>query len=190
MSAENIEINRRDFLKIVFGTVAATLAPRGTGVFLVAEDIPVFEPYRLELEGEYLFDPLHDLGQVVLPTWREKLEGNDNFSYLTVDQQDCVIREALGVDDFAEYPSFDREEWLGTQIDIEDLSMREVAMIGPYWPGVEIFEQLGWEQADTLGVQLVEGDHPGSSFMAAQFIGDVETLNIKIAEFGMNLAVV
>ena len=182
--------NRRDFLKIVFGTVATTMVSGKLGVSPVAGDIPVFEAYRLELEGEYLFDPLHDWGQVVLPTWREKLEGNDNFSSLTVDQQDCVICEALGVDDFAEYPSFNREEWLGTQIDIEGLSMREAAMIGPYWPGVEIFEQLGWEQADTLGVQLIDGDHPGSSFMAAQFIGDVETLNPKIAEFGMNLTVV
>ena len=63
-------------------------------------------------------------------------------------------------------------------------------MIGPYWPGVEIFENLGWDKARILGVQIIEGDHPGSSFMAARFVGDVETLNREIAEFGMNLVVV
>jgi hypothetical protein len=189
MSANTTEFDRREFLKIVFGTLAATAVSGSAHASPILDDIPVSEPYRLELEGEYFFDPLHDWGQIVLPTWREKLAENYAFSTLTVDQQDGVICEALGVENFAEHPSFDRGDWLGSQIDIENLSLREAAMIGPYWPGIEIFEFLGWDEASRLGVEIIEGDHPGSTFMAAQFVGDVKVLNGEIANLGMNLVV-
>ena len=125
MSARIIEINRRDFLKIVFGTVATTAILGKVGVSIATDNykMPVSEPYRLELEGEYFFDPLHDWDQVTLPTWRERLEDKYAFSSLTFNQQDEAICDALGLEDISDYSPFDREEWLSRQIDIEDLSM-------------------------------------------------------------------
>jgi len=58
-----------------------------------------------------------------------------------------------------------------------------------YGPGIEIYEQMSREQARDLGLELVDGDHPGSSFVGVAYHGDIESLNEGLERLGMNLVI-
>jgi hypothetical protein len=47
------------------------------------------------------------------------------------------------------------------------------------------FERLGYETLDGIGVQIVEGDHPGSSYYAAVMRQDVDYVNQVTRDLGL-----
>jgi len=81
------------------------------------------------------------------------------------------------------------EGWLDTKIEYEDLGAWQAAQFSPYKAGLDFYQHLSVEAADNLGLELVEGDHPGSSFVDVAFYGDVDELNRHIQRLGLNLIV-
>ncbi len=47
------------------------------------------------------------------------------------------------------------------------------------------FERLGYETLDGLGVQIVEGEHPGSSYYAAVLRQDIDYVNNIARSLGL-----
>jgi hypothetical protein len=47
---------------------------------------------------------------------------------------------------------------------------------------MEFFESLPFETLKAIGVVIVEGDHPGSTYYAAELRGSIEQANVKVAE--------
>ena len=47
------------------------------------------------------------------------------------------------------------------------------------------FECLGYETLDGLGVQIIEGDHPGSNYYAAVLRQDVDYVNQVARDLGL-----
>jgi hypothetical protein len=81
------------------------------------------------------------------------------------------------------------EWWLDTEIEYEDLGAWQAAQHSPHSAGLGIYNRLSREEADRIGLKLVEGDHPGSSFVGVAFYGDVDELNRQLQKFGLNLVV-
>ena len=52
-----------------------------------------------------------------------------------------------------------------------------------------MLEQLGDQRAKELGLYLVEGEHPGSSFCGVGFDGALEELNLELVRRGLNLSI-
>jgi len=71
----SIEINRREFLTIVFATTTAAAASGATTLWPAkAISRPISEPFNLKLdEYNYLVDPDFNYGSVSLHTHRERL---------------------------------------------------------------------------------------------------------------------
>jgi hypothetical protein len=85
-------------------------------------------------------------------------------------------------------PDYDYDD-VPDDVDIESLGPYQAAQYTPYAPGITIFERFGWKDAQRLGLHLIEGDHPGSSFTGVEFVGDVDELNAALAAVGLNLMV-
>ena len=49
--------------------------------------------------------------------------------------------------------------------------------------------ELGDEKAKEIGLHLVEGEHPGSSFCGVAFDGGISELNQALARQGLNLKI-
>jgi hypothetical protein len=47
---------------------------------------------------------------------------------------------------------------------------------------MEFFESLPFATLEAIGVVIVEGDHPGSTYYAAELSGSIELANVKVAE--------
>ncbi|MBT6220420.1 MAG: twin-arginine translocation signal domain-containing protein [Rhodospirillales bacterium] len=187
----SIELSRREFLKIVFATASAT-AVSGASVLWPSNAIarPVFEPVYLSVHDGYIVDPYFDYCDVCLPTFRElhSLEGleadalkaeleqiSDYFEHVVVDPDNWTIDEL--------------EEWLDTQVDMEDMGAWKAMKYTQYGPALEIYEQLAHDDANELGLILVEGCHPGSDFVGIEFHGNLAELNRGFERLGMNLVV-
>jgi hypothetical protein len=189
-------IDRRNFLTIVFGTASLAMLRRADAAQLEKlASRPVHAPYRLALEGSYIVDPEFDAGDVELPTRRE----HHGYDALTREEQICFLAEhGFGdEDDEGEYEwsLADAEAWLDEPVDPEeigDYAFAANSSWSPYAQGVEIFEKLGRSEAKRLGVRIVEGDHPGSSFVGVAFKGDAQALralNDELERIGLNLVI-
>lgn len=200
-----IDISRRDFLKIIFGTAAAAVIP---AIDLWPEDIkalpkkalPVAVPYEFILdEYGYLVDPSYDW-EVDWPTVREHL----HYDYFTLEEKIEVFEDRHGIDGLLDYvdkplsqwneddlavlESINRD-WLDELQSNEILEGYEAATYTEYWPGVKVYETMDSITADDLGLVLVEGDHPGSSFCGVRFDGNLEDLNSALFRAGLNMVV-
>jgi hypothetical protein len=91
-------------------------------------------------------------------------------------------------EDLAEV-EIDYDKWLDNPRDPDHMSFYELAMRSPYWPGVSIYNHLGVDEVSALGLAYIEGDHPGSSFCAVQYAGDLAHLNRALASSGLNMLV-
>lgn len=181
---------RRSFLKIIFETAPlAVLAASVPAALLWPTDArsrPVAEPYVLALDDEgYLIDPSYYDFPIELPTRFEYYD----LSSLTEQQQITVVAEEILGSSREEAMDLLQSGWFDEECEIEELSDRDGMAYTEYAPGIEIFEYLGAEEAEDLGFRFVEGDHPGSSFMGTQFLGDVEVLNQALLQRGHNLVV-
>jgi hypothetical protein len=187
----SIELNRRDFIKIVFATASVT-AVSGTSVLWPSNAIsrPVFEPVYLSVEDGYIIDPYFDYCDVCLPTFREyhsllglrgkalkvELEQiNWSFEHVVADPNNWTINEV--------------EEWLDSQIEMDVLGAWEGMKYTQYGPALEVYEQLDRNDAEDLGLLLIEGCHPGSDFVGIEFHGDPAELTKGFERLGMNLVV-
>ena len=186
------ELNRRDFLKVVFATTTAAAVSGAVPLWPAdAIDRPVSKPFNLTLDdSHHLVDPSFDYGSVSLPTHREHLlleglEGDDLKNELN--EQFWQIEHLLK--DPKKWSLDEVEGWLDTEIEYENLSAWQAAQFSPYKSGLDIYQHLDVEAADTLGLELVEGDHPGSSFVGVAFYGDVDELNRQLQKLGLNLVV-
>ncbi len=137
-----------------------------------------------------LVDPSFDFSPVSLPTNRERLslEGlGPRALKKALDGQICEI-ESL-VEDVDKWTLDEVEWWLDADADVEDFGAWQVTGHSPYKDGLEIYQHLSREDAHSLGLELVEGDTPGSSFVGVAFYGDVAKLNQTLEMLGMNLVV-
>lgn len=125
-----------------------------------------------------------------LPTHRqhlslEGLEGKD--LKLALDDQVYEIEHL--VSDPENWSLDEVEEWLETEIEFDDLGPWQAARLSPYNVGLEIYETISVEDAGNLGLCLVEGEHPGSSFTGVAFHGNLDELNHELERQGMNMVV-
>ena len=111
-------------------------------------------------------NPLFEFSPVSLPTNRERLslEGlKPRALKKALDEQICEI-ESL-VEDVNKWSLDEVKWWLDIEADVEDFGAWQVAGHSPYKDGIEIYQHLSHEDAKSLGLELVEGDTPGSSFV-------------------------
>ncbi len=101
------------------------------------------------------------------------------------------------IDALPEEPEYNSDEWL-LGLSAKEYKRRVVPVIekwlesepecggeGEYLPSsgtaqgaaFDFFEEMGHEILDALGVELVEGDCPGSSYRAAELSGDIKEAN-------------
>jgi hypothetical protein len=81
------------------------------------------------------------------------------------------------------------QEWLDGREDPENLSFYQALTLTEFHAGADLIDALGDETASQLGLYVVEGDHPGSSFCGVAFDGDLDELNLALAHEGLNMIV-
>jgi hypothetical protein len=188
----SIDLNRRDFLKIVFATTSAAAAT-GAATLWPENAIarPVSEPFKLAVdEFGYLIDPDFDYGDICLPTYREhlSLEGlKPKALKKALDEQFGAIERI--VEDPNDWSLDEVEIWLDTEIEFEDLGPWQASSYGPHGSGLDVFQELSESETKRLGLFLVEDGTPGSSCFFAAFNGDVDELNSQFEVLEMNVVV-
>jgi hypothetical protein len=72
------------------------------------------------------------------------------------------------------------QEWLESPIEAEDYEWfpKYATSQGS---AMQFFESLPFETLDALGVVIVEGDHPGSTYYAAELKSTIDGANIAAA---------
>lgn len=76
------------------------------------------------------------------------------------------------------------ETWLDSEVDWMQME---------YWPtgwggqgkAMAFFEQLGRDVLNAIGVVIVEGEHPGSTYFAAELYADIAQANAATAQLGL-----
>ena len=188
----SIELNRRDFLKIVFQTAPA-VAVVGKLALWPSEALsrPAFDPVYLSIdESGYIVDPGFDYCDLITPTFRERhsLVGLSNAE-LKANLENIFYEIEHLVEDPENWTIDEVQEWLDTHVELEDLGSREAMKYTEYGPGIGIYDRMSSEQAANLGLELVDGDHPGSSFVGVAYHGDIESLNEGLERLGLNLVI-
>jgi hypothetical protein len=209
-SATMTTLTRREFLKLVFGSVSAA-ALTGPLALLWPEPEktrPLAEPLGLYLdEDHHLVDGprREDLEWVpILP--REHL-GLDRMSpHERVDFWVCdwgvedPVLDALSergdvenwsAPDHAAFAAFEAEHasWLDADIEFIEASEWELAMPTEYGAALRLHRELGEERAEALGLYGSGIGGPGGGGPAIGFRGDVAKLNAALAAAGLNVVV-
>ena len=178
-----MHMDRRDFIKIVFGTTSMVLL-QGAKPLLVEEieERPAAEPYALELDsGGYIIDAEFDYENYCPPTRRE-YEGWDELSKR--ERKDLIAE--MGFEDFSSAEILD---WLDSPMELEEFGGHEFARMGPCKTGVSLLENMSPKDAHELGLYLVDGEQPGSDFVGVRFTGDLDELNTWFVRNGWNLVI-
>ena len=199
-------LNRRDFLKIAFGTVSAA-ALSGPLALVWPEEArsrPVAEPWLIDLEDGFLVDRAWVDDD--WPTYREHWD----YDWLSIDAKIKQLLTYAGYDDdrqlFNEHLiSKPRSGWhqralarielelggiLDEPIDADLMTFDELLRHGPHVPGASVLDHLPAEEQERLGLKLVEGLSPGNdNFCGVRFRGDVGELNEALARHGINVVV-
>ena len=132
----------------------------------------------------YLSDPSID--ESCLPTWRE------HFGYDSMNEagKKEALRE-LGEAIYGESESDDAvtELDMDDTIDQERVSMHELAAYSVWGTALDLYDSLTREENERLGLEYVDGEHPGSDFVAVAFHGDLADLNRDLDRMGMNFVV-
>ena len=188
----SLEINRRDFLKVIFTTTSAA-AVSGVLPHWPAEALsrPIMEPVEFADDGYgYLIDPSMDYYDSTLPTFREFLgleelgpeqlkerlkEEEWRFEHLVSNPDDWNIKEV--------------QDWLDSDVEFEDMGLRQGMSYTPYGPPIEFYEGTPYADAEKIGLCLIEGDTPGSSFAGVQLLSRPEDANRELQKLGINMIV-
>jgi hypothetical protein len=76
------------------------------------------------------------------------------------------------------------QTWLASAIEWEDLQWLP-SNTGAQGAALAFFESLPFATLKAIGVVIVEGDHPGSTYYAAELRGSIEQANVRVAELGL-----
>ncbi|MDG2033739.1 MAG: twin-arginine translocation signal domain-containing protein [Rhodospirillales bacterium] len=192
---QSLEIDRRDFIKFVFGTASA-VALSGASSTWPTEALtrPIAEPAKLALDDyNYLIDPYFDFNPQ-LPTYREFLSLEDlSNSELKDAVKDDMWRFEHHLKDPDNWSALEIQGWLEESIDFDDMSPWTAAKYTEYGNGMRLYDALHYEDARGLNLTLVEGDVPGSNFCGVRYDGDFEEdfddLNRDLAGRGIYLII-
>ena len=186
----SLEINRRDFLKVIF-TTASAAAVSGALPYWPLEALgrPIMEPVEFADDGYgYLIDPSMDYYDSTLPTFRELLgleelgpeqlkerlkEEEWRFEHLVSNPDDWSIKEI--------------QDWLDSDVEFEDMGLRQGMSYTPYGPPIEFYERTPYADAEKIGLCLIEGDTPGSSFAGVQLLSRPEDANRELQKLSINM---
>ena len=188
----SLEINRRDFLKVIFTTTSAAAV---SGVLphwpVEALSRPIMEPVEFADDGYgYLIDPSMDYYDSTLPTFRELLgleelgpeqlkerlkEEEWRFEHLVSNPDEWNIKEI--------------QDWLDSDVEFDDMGLRQGMSYTPYGPPIEFYEGTPYADAEKIGLCLIEGDTPGSSFAGVQLLSRPEDANRELQKLGINMIV-
>ncbi len=188
----SIELNRREFLKIVFASTSV-VAVSGASTLWPSDQLtrPVEEPVYLEVdEAGYIIDPRFDYCDLCPPTHREyhSLVGLGKKDLRAALTNEPGLIENLVVDP----DNWSLEEidgWLDEYVDLSEMGTWEGMKYTHYGPAIEIYQQMDHRIAGEIGLELVDGDHPGSDFVGIAFHGNIADLNSELERLGMNLIV-
>ena len=116
------------------------------------------------------------------------------------EDDDSELKSALEDEDFGwkEWIRLEGESrlsWFISYIDEtwlqEELNWHYVDYFPNHYSGVavakEYFELLKYETLDALGVDIIEGEHPGSSYFAAELRQDIDHANQVARDMGLDL---
>ena len=188
----SLEISRRDFLKIIFTTTSAAAV---SGVLphwpAAALNRPVREPVVFADDGYgYLIDSSMEYYDFGLPTFREHLglKGLGPKQLKTRLKQEESRFEHL-ISASGRWNIDEVQEWLDSDVEFDDLSLREGMTYTPYGPPIEFYDQLPYADSEKIGLALIEGDHPGSSFAGIQLLNTPDDANRELQKLGINVII-
>ena len=192
---QSFEIDRRDFIKFVFGTASAVAITGGSSIWPTeALTRPIAEPAKLALDDyNYLVDPYFDYNPQ-LPTYREFLSlENLSNSELKDALKDDTWRFDHHLKDPDNWSVHEIQGWLEESIDFDDMSPWNAAQYTEYGNGIRLYDALPNEDVRDLNLTLIEGEVPGSNFCGVRYDGDFEedfdNLNRGLAGRGINLII-
>ena len=192
---QSFEIDRRDFIKFVFGTASAVAVSGGSSIWPTeALTRPIAEPAKLALDDyNYLVDPYFDYSPQ-LPTYREFLSlENLSNSELKDALKDDTWRFEHHLKDPDNWSVHEIQGWLEESIDFDDMSPWNAAQYTEYGDGIRLYDALPYEDVRDLNLTLMEGEVPGSNFCGVRYDGDFEedfdNLNRGLAGRGINLII-
>ena len=192
---QSFEIDRRDFIKFVFGTASAVAVSGGSSIWPTeALTRPIAEPAKLALDDyNYLVDPYFDYNPQ-LPTYREFLSlKNLSNSELKDALKDDTWRFEHHLKDPDNWSVHEIQGWLEESIDFDDMSPWNAAQYTEYGNGIRLYDALPYEDVRDLNLTLMEGEVPGSNFCGVRYDGDFEedfdNLNRGLAGRGINLII-
>lgn len=188
----SIKLNRREFLQIVFATTSLAVVAGSTSMLLTNElSRPVMKPAHLVVdEYGYLVDPDFDYDYGYPPTNREyhSLSGlGSNELKIALEKEAWLIEQIV-----ADPNKWSLEEisgWLDEYVELSDMGAWEGMKYTRHGPALDIYQRMDRRDADEIGFELVEGDHPGSSFVGVAFRGDFLEVNRQLKKKEMNLVV-
>jgi len=191
------KITRRDLLSILFHTVpaVAVVGPSLAAAWPAeARQREVHAPVVLEIDRSgYVVDPDYDIDEAIaaLPTNREYYWSKGELEAMSPEEWYAAVYYERHLEepdpDEPQVSAEDRaglHEWLDEVIDLEWIGAHAAGKFLPTGPGLDLHLAVGHLD---LGLCLVEGDHPGSSFTGVVFRGDVDVANRKLAENGINM---
>jgi hypothetical protein len=185
------EITRRDFLELVFATASVTAVSGGVSLWPSnALARPIAEPAQLFIDGDgYIIDAYFDF-LPDLPTFREHLGivGLDRKTAKEALDQEVDRFEHI-VEDPENWSLEEIEEWLDSQLELDDLGPYNAMKYTQYSPGIELYERLDGEVFGELGLELIDTPSMCSDFVGVRYLGDVDELNAGLARHGLNLIV-
>ena len=190
----SLEISRRDFLKVIFTTTSAAAVSGVLPHWPAAElNRPVREPVVFADDGDgdgYLIDSSMEYYDFSLPTFREHLdlEGLGPKQLKTRLKQEEWRFEHL-ISDSGNWNIDEVQEWLDSDVEVDDLSIREGMTYSPYGPPIEFYDHMPYADSEKIGLALIEGDHPGSSFAGVQLLNTPEDANRELQKLGINVIV-
>ena len=188
----SLDVNRRNFLKLIFTTTPAA-AVSGLVPYWPAEALsrPLMEPVKFTDDGYgYLIDPTMQYYDMAYPTFREWL-GLEGLTPRQLKKQLKMEEwrfEHL-ISDSGDWDMTEIQAWLDSDLEPEDMGLLEGMSYTPYGPPIEFYEQISGEDSESIGLTLVEGDHPGSSFAGVQLFNTPRDANRALQRLGINVVV-
>jgi hypothetical protein len=185
------QVSRREFLKIIFATAPAVALAHQLPFWPDSErSRPISEPAEIGRdEYDYLVDP----GGIDFGSWptRQGYFELDDASDEEIHKWATQEQDISGiVSDPENWSVSEIRCWLEENVELDEISRYAAAEICGYGDGIALYEKLGRERAEDLGLQLVDGCHPGSDFLGVNCSWEVAEVNQALLENGLNLVVV
>lgn len=99
---------------------------------------------------------------------------------------DSLIAQDLGWEDWVLRGNLEEHKarvhsWLNDGIEWDGAPLT----VGPIGEAYAYFRELAWSTQKSLGIKVIEGEHPGSSYFAAELCVSVDEANFRAEEMGM-----